>query len=71
MRGRAGSRDPVGVTTISIGGGISEISQFQFIKVIAVKEMSAREKFGELQVPGVSTISAEPMSVKRRANQKK
>ena len=32
VRGRAGSRDPVGVTTISIGGGISDISQFQFYK---------------------------------------
>ena len=30
VRGRARSRDPVGVTMISIGGGISEISQFQF-----------------------------------------
>ena len=27
-----GSCDHVGVTTISIGGGISEISQFQFYK---------------------------------------
>ena len=33
--------------------------------------MSAREEFRELWVPGVSTVSAEPMSVKCRANQKK
>ena len=33
--------------------------------------MSAWEKFHELRVPGVITISAEPMSVKRWANQKK
>ena len=32
VRGRTGSRDLIGVTTISIGGGISEISQFQFHK---------------------------------------
>ena len=43
MRGRAGSHDPVGVTTISIGVGLVRYRNFNFIKIIAVKEMSARE----------------------------
>ena len=71
MRGRAGSRDPIGVTTISIGGGISEISQFQFYKNNRRKRNERAGIVCELQVPGVSTISAEPMSVKHRVNQKK
>ena len=51
--------------------GLARYCNFNFIKILTVKEIGAGEKFGELQVPGVSTISAEPMSVKRQANQKK
>ena len=40
-----------------------------FIKIFAVKEMGAREKFLELQVPGVTTISAELVSQQHLANQ--
>ena len=72
MRGRAGSHDPVGVKKrLVLVVGLARYRNFNFLKIIAVKEMSAREWFGGLQVPGVSTISAEPMSIKRRASQRK
>ena len=51
--------------------GLARYRNFNFIKVLAVKEIGAREKFLELQVPGVITISTEPMSFKHLANQKK
>ena len=39
--------------------------------MLTVKEMGVCEKFLELQVPGVTTISVEPMTFERLANQRK
>ena len=57
MRGRAGSHDPADVNIFEVGVGLARFHNLNFIKIFAVKEMGAREKFLELQVPGVTTIS--------------
>ena len=41
--------------------GLARYHKFKFIKMLTMKEMGAHEKFLELQVPGVITISTKPM----------
>ena len=44
VRGRAGSRDPVGVKKrLVLALGLVRYRNFNFLKIITVKEMSARE----------------------------